>query len=588
MAEESAVSTASEIPMGQFQNLADLLMTSVSMQISIAILVAGLVGLFAFYAKFSHWICSQKLSYTRPHMSKCMKTVLLPIFAIILVSSISTYIQFSILGDDKTNTEVILQDGRSDAVTAADPQKAFGKILNSITIVVVGFAIARMIPIILNKRQKTDLEKEDYENWKDMRGFTDDKDDLFHRLFEWLPPKKTPEEMSDEGFSKMLKTKEGRLQLEQFRTSKGQSIGTFKPIIKNPFEEWKKSERKKYEKYFKDCTTGDNESGQKLHPGAAPQEIFPIDTWREEKRLGNYEPIIPGAKSPGYAEKQREGMPKSLENAVPILFMAAVVIGIVSWWGVDLFVLGTVVAGFGVGIGFALKETMENLFAYIMIRKDKIFIEGDRVEIDGYNGNIHKITSRVTYVRHALNESMGIFPTRQLIATKVVNYTKEMKFVPAMVAIGVSYLNSARQVTAILSKVGERAMREIKDDKGNHLVVQKRCPYLEENKPSCGCDKDVIMDLKQPVVRFDEFNASSLDFRLWVYVKEYPYQFKVETAMRIMIQEEFEKYDIRIPWPIRTIYQGDEKKEADEIGQLDQDRTKVLQKYGTGDVSIDK
>ena len=66
-------------------------------------------------------------------------------------------------------------------------------------------------------------------------------------------------------------------------------------------------------------------------------------------------------------------------------------------------------------------------------------------------------------------------------------------------------------------------------------------------------------------MRFVEFNSSSLDFKLWVYVREYHQQFKVETAMRIMIQEEFAKYNIGIPWPIRTIYQGDEEKEAEEI-----------------------
>ncbi|MDH3313683.1 MAG: hypothetical protein OEM28_11130 [Nitrosopumilus sp.] len=59
-------------------------------------------------------------------------------------------------------------------------------------------------------------------------------------------------------------------------------------------------------------------------------------------------------------------------------------------------------------------------------------------------------------------------------------------------------------------------MTEIKDSKGNHIVVQKRCPHLNENKPSCGCDKKIFVNLNQPIVRFDEFNASSLDFRLWV------------------------------------------------------------------------
>ena len=133
----------------------------------------------------------------------------------------------------------------------------------------------------------------------------------------------------------------------------------------NRLNKWKESEREKYEKYLEACLSGNNESGHKLRLGVTPQEIYPIDIWREEKRLNGYENVEPGARPPGFAAKQRDGSPKSLEHAIPLIFMAAVVIGIISWWGVDLFVLGTVVAGFGVGIGFALKETMENLFAYL-------------------------------------------------------------------------------------------------------------------------------------------------------------------------------------------------------------------------------
>ena len=33
-------------------------------------------------------------------------------------------------------------------------------------------------------------------------------------------------------------------------------------------------------------------------------------------------------------------------------------------------------------------------------------------------------------------------------------------------------------------------MKEVVDAKGRHLVRQKRCPYLEKNQPSCGCDKE--------------------------------------------------------------------------------------------------
>ena len=71
-------------------------------------------------------------------------------------------------------------------------------------------------------------------------------------------------------------------------------------------------------------------------------------------------------------------------------------------------------------------------------------------------------------------------------------------------------------------------MKEIVDAKGRHLVRQNRCPYFDKNKPSCGCDKDLHVDITQPVVRFTDFNDSSLDFSMWVYVRDYGAQFKTK------------------------------------------------------------
>ena len=110
-----------------------------------------------------------------------------------------------------------------------------------------------------------------------MRGFIDDEGDLFHKLYKWVPPKITPEDLTEEEFQEMLKSEDGMQKLEQFRTVKGNPIGGYEKLVDKPFEEWKKSERKKYEKYYKNCISGQNQSGRKLKPGAKPDEIFPID-----------------------------------------------------------------------------------------------------------------------------------------------------------------------------------------------------------------------------------------------------------------------------------------------------------------------
>jgi len=566
MAEEGV----SNIPVGEFETVSQLIASSESLQIAFAILIVGLIIIGVIYHKFSHWVLSQKFNYSRPHVSRFARKAVLPFFAIALVTSTNAYMQ---------STE-LLESGNVFSEGELGPAETFAKILDTINILVIGWTISHLIPIILRKRDASILEREDYDRWFDMKGFPDDDGNLFHKCFKWLPPKTTPHEMKDEEFKKYLETKEGLKFLEKYRTSSGLSIGSYEKLVDDPFDVWKKSERNKYEKYYKNCVTGNNQTGQKLRSDVLPQEIYPIDVWREQKRQGNYSPIIPSGRPPGYAKKQKEGVPKSAKQILPIGIFIATVIGVVSWWGVDLVVLATATGGIALGVGLALRETMENYFAYIMIRKDKVVKEGDRISLpSGYNGLVFKITPRVTYVRHGLNESLAIIPTKQIVSAEIINFTKEFKLVPATIEVGVSYLNNPKQVEAVLIKIGKRAMKEVKDGDGNHLARQKRCPYLDEHKESCGCDKNIHVDVSGPVVRFNNFNDSSLDFALRVFVKNYGSQFKMKSEMRVIMYEEFKKFDIRIPWPIRTVYQGDEKMEAEEIGKLDQQRDKLIEEY---------
>jgi len=567
------VEELSEFSAGEFETVAQLLASSSDLQALMVLLGTGLVILGIAYRGFGKWMSSKKFSYTRPHVSRFARTVMLAFFGIGLVTGVNLYMQI----------EVMLGVGSDFSDEAI---QTFEKIINTINILVIGYTISHLIPIGLNKAEKTKLEAEDFENWKDVKGFKDDEDGLFHKIFKWIPPKTHPEDLTKEEFEKNLQTKDGLNFLENYRTSKGVTIGSYEKMRKDPLEEWKKAERKKYEKYLNDCISGNNETGRKLTLGTKPQEIYPIDLWREEKRQRGYDPIIPASKPAGHAELQEERVPKSAKQVLPIGIFVATVIGVVGWWGVDLFVLATATGGMALGIGLALKETMENYFAYILIRKDKIFTEGDRVQLaSGYNGYVHRITPRVTYVRHGLNESLAIIPTRQLVSAEIINYTKEIKLVPAIVDVGVSYLNDPKQVAAILVKVGKRALIEVKDSNGHHVARQTRCPYLDQNKPSCGCDKDIHVDIAQPTVRFNKFNDSSLDFAIIVYVRDYGSQFKMKSDMRVIMYEEFKRYDIRIPWPIRTVYQGDEKREASEIAEHESKRKQVIDEFGIGDLA---
>jgi len=188
------VEELSEFSAGQFETVSQLIASSVSLQMALAVLVIGLIIIVTVYRKFSSWIQTQKFSYTRPHISRFVRTAMLAFFAIGLVSSVNAYIQAFELFDEQAIT---LTDELS-------PSQTFAKILNTINILVIGYTISHLIPIALNKREKTILEREDFESWKELKGFKDDDGDLFHNIFKWIPPKMLPEDLSKEEFDGAL------------------------------------------------------------------------------------------------------------------------------------------------------------------------------------------------------------------------------------------------------------------------------------------------------------------------------------------------------------------------------------------------
>ena len=222
---------------GEFENVSQLLVSSESLQFAFILMVAGIIGIVLGYGKFSGWVKSQKIYYARPHLARFIRRAILPVFAIALITSTNAYMQTS---------GVFEQDVGGDGDLSAEA--TFAKILNTFNILVIGYTVSHLIPIALTKREKSTLEKEDFDAWFDQRGFSDDDGDLFHKLYKWVPPKMGPEEIPEEEFNKHLQSKEGLEYLEQFRTTKGNPIGGYEKLIKEPFEEWKKSERAKIRK----------------------------------------------------------------------------------------------------------------------------------------------------------------------------------------------------------------------------------------------------------------------------------------------------------------------------------------------------
>ena len=143
----------SQISVGEFETVSQLLASSESLQLAFIIMIVGIIAIAAAYRKFSSLIKSKKIFYTRPHLSKFVQNAVLPFFAIALISSTNAYIQTSELFENDSNSLTM----------ELTPEETFAKILNTFNILVIGYTVSHLIPIMLTKRDKSILEKQDFE-----------------------------------------------------------------------------------------------------------------------------------------------------------------------------------------------------------------------------------------------------------------------------------------------------------------------------------------------------------------------------------------------------------------------------------------
>lgn len=88
--------------------------------------------------------------------------------------------------------------------------------------------------------------------------------------------------------------------------------------------------------------------------------------------------------------------------------------------------VGALIAGLGIGgiaIAFALKDSVENLLASILVMIDRPFKLGDWIIVNGVEGNVERIGFRSTRIR-TFEKTLMIIPNRKLIENNLENFTE--------------------------------------------------------------------------------------------------------------------------------------------------------------------
>ena len=111
----------------------------------------------------------------------------------------------------------------------------------------------------------------------------------------------------------------------------------------------------------------------------------------------------------------------------------------------------------GIALGFAARDTLENLIAGVTILIDRPFRVGDNIELQETFGTVEEITLRTTRVR-TLDNQMAILPNAKVITDKILNHTM-LRALRVCIPFGIAYKESpaaARAVVLALAKGDKR------------------------------------------------------------------------------------------------------------------------------------
>lgn len=199
-------------------------------------------------------------------------------------------------------------------------------------------------------------------------------------------------------------------------------------------------------------------------------------------------------------------------------------------WGIYIYIVMVVLkvnragitlilTGLSTGIGFAMKDTIENLFYGISLMNGRVKI-GDVIECEGVRGKVTNINYQSTLVE-TMDGSVIAFLNSQLFSKNFKNMTRNHGYVMSTITVGVAYGSQVNQV------------RQIIVDRLNQL--------------------DCFNREKGVQVHFTNFGASSVDLLVVVWV---PVMKEVAITAKIKenIYEALNENNIEIPFPQSDIH----------------------------------
>ena len=217
--------------------------------------------------------------------------------------------------------------------------------------------------------------------------------------------------------------------------------------------------------------------------------------------------------------------PTLVTSLAQILVASLGAIIILQNQGIEITPIVTALGIGGLAVALALQDTLGNLFAGVQIILSRQVRPADYIRLEsGEQGYVTDVKGRNTTIRTFPDGNLVIVPNSKLASAVVKNFSLPTHSLWISIPVGVSYASDLEEVERATLETAREVMGEIEDTQD-----------------------------PEPVLRFEGFGESSIDFQVRIHCRDFTEQFAIRHAFIKRLHARYRTLGIVIPFPMRTL-----------------------------------
>jgi small-conductance mechanosensitive channel len=243
-------------------------------------------------------------------------------------------------------------------------------------------------------------------------------------------------------------------------------------------------------------------------------------------------------------KKLDQGLRHALKNIISYVVWLGFVLLALNLFGVPLHALAWIASGLSVGIGFGLKDIVNNFVSGLIIMFGGSVKKGDIIQQGKNLGEVESVSIRNTIIR-TLDNTMVIIPNSSFLKGEIVN---------------LSYQDATMRLTIPIAVAPGAKIKKV------------RKLLLEAAK-----DNATVLKKPKPEVNIRQFGRFGVEFDLYVWIDDFMKKFQAESDLIADIDRRFQENKIMMAFQgVKVKY----KPRGTEEMQLEDARAALKEKRG--------